>query len=180
LQTESYEDKEYVPAEDTFFLADFLETQKGKNALDLGTGSGYLGKILSRNFSLVVGTDISFDVLNHQNSKLSNLVCCNGADAICGKFDLIACNFPYLPSETISDRTVDGGHEGVEIPMKIIDSAIRCVKDHGKFIFLTSSLAKPQKLISYMNNHGFSTRIVGCKKLFFEEIILVEAIKKSK
>jgi release factor glutamine methyltransferase len=78
---------EYEPAEDTFFMAEFLEKEKGKSALDVGSGSGYLTKLLSQSFSFVVGTDINFPVLKNQTYKTNNIICCNGADAINYKFD---------------------------------------------------------------------------------------------
>ena len=67
-----------------------IENEKGNYALDIGSGSGYLTKLLSENFSLVVGTDINCDVLQHQSSyKTQNLICCNGSDALNVKFDLL-------------------------------------------------------------------------------------------
>jgi release factor glutamine methyltransferase len=44
-------------------------------------------------------------------------------------------------------------------------------------IFLTSSLANYTKLIKLTESLGFKVKIVATKKLFFEELILVEAIK---
>ena len=40
-------------------MADNIENEKGDFALDIGSGSGYLTKLLSENFSFVVGTDIN-------------------------------------------------------------------------------------------------------------------------
>ncbi len=84
---------------------------------------------------------------------------------------------PYLPSEKISDQTVDGGKDGLEVPLKIIVSAKKCIKKGGKFLFLTSSLANYQELIKKTKLLGFNVRILAKKKLFFEELILVEAIR---
>ena len=167
--------EQYKPAEDTFFIADHLEDESGECALDIGTGTGYLAKTLSSNFSFVVSTDIDFDSLNSQNPKSPNRICCNGADAVRCQFDLIVCNMPYLPSEKISDQTVDGGLEGLEIPLKIFKSAIMCIKKDGKILFLTSSLANYIKLLNKIKTLGFKTKIVNRKKLFFEELLLVEA-----
>ncbi len=115
LSTESYK-----PAEDTFFLEDHIKNEKGNSALDIGSGSGYLTRVLSKSFSTVVGTDVNFDALKTQSSKISILVCCNASDALLMKFDLIVCNMPYLASYEILDIATDGGPEGVVIPMKII------------------------------------------------------------
>ena len=117
--------EEYEPAEDTFFLADHIEQEKGKFALDVGSGSGYLTELLSKNFSFVIGTDINFSVLKNQTYKTNNLICCNASDALNQKFDLIICNLPYLATEEILDISTDGGLEGFEIPKKIFDSVFK-------------------------------------------------------
>ncbi len=177
LQNKLSESEMYTPAEDTFFFADSLQKEHGENALDVGTGSGYLAKILSNNFSFVVASDIDFNSLKSQNPKIKNCICCNGADPIQCEFDLVICNLPYLPSEKISDRTTDGGKEGLEIPIKIINSVFSCVKKQGKFLFLTSTLANYKKLIEKTKLLGFDVKILSRKKLFFEELLLIEARK---
>ena len=175
MQKKFSNNEPYAPAEDTYFLEDNLVNEKGKNALDIGTGSGYLTRTLSKNFSQVIGTDIDFDSLINQNKKIKNRICCDAADALNCKFDLIVCNMPYLQSDEISDRRVDGGKEGVEVPLKIIKSAVKCLNDSGKMLFVTSSLANYEKLIDESQKLGLDLKIVDKKKLFFEELIIVEA-----
>ncbi len=176
MQTKFLKNEEYPPSEDTFFIANNIENEKGEHALDIGSGSGYLTKLLSKNFSLVVGTDINCKVLQHQTSyKTKNLICCNGSDALQIKFDFIVCNLPYLATDKILDIATDGGAEGFEIPKKIFDSMCQNIKENGKFIFVTSSLSNYQKLIDYIQKLGLKPRIIAKKKLFFEELILVEA-----
>ncbi len=177
MQNELIKSEQYAPAEDTFFLADYLKNETGKTALDIGTGTGYLAKILLEKFSNVVAIDIDFTSLQQQNPKIPNRICCNLLDPIRCEFDLVVCNMPYLPSEKISDQTVDGGKDGLEIPLKIIVSAKKCIKKGGKFLFLTSSLANYQELIKKTKLLGFKVRILAKKKLFFEELILVEALR---
>lgn len=177
MQNKSIKNDEYSPAEDTFFIAENIENEKGNSALDVGSGSGYLTKLLSKNFSLVIGTDINFPVLKNQTYKTENLVCCNGADALNCDFDLVVCNLPYLATDEILDVATDGGAEGFEIPKKILDSVSNKIKPSGKFIFVTSSLSNYQKLIDYTQNLGLKSQIIAKKKLFFEELILVESKK---
>ena len=167
----------YPPSEDTFFLADYIKNEKGESALDVGTGSGYLAALLEKSFSLVVGTDLSFNVLKKQEYFTTNNVCCNGADALNQQFDLIICNMPYLNTDEILDIRTDGGKDGLEVPMRIIGSAKSRIKPGGKFIYVTSSLSNFKKLISYTELDGFNVSILAKKKLFFEELILVEAVK---
>ena len=125
MQIKSLKNEEYPPSEDTFFITENIENEKGDFALDIGSGSGYLTKLLSENFSFVVGTDINYKVLKHQTYKTKNLICCNASDALKIKFDLIVCNLPYLATDEILDIATDGGSEGIEIPLKIIKSAIQ-------------------------------------------------------
>lgn len=167
----------YVPAEDTFFLAEHIKNEKGRMALEIGTGSGYLARILEENFEVVVATDVEFASLKGQTYRSQNTVCCDGASALGAKFDLVVCNLPYLPSDKIVDKAVDGGPEGLVIPYKIIESASVCVKPGGRILYLTSSLANYEKLASSTELLGFSPRILAKKKLFFEELILVGATK---
>ncbi len=177
MQTKYLKNEEYPPSEDTFFIAKNIENEKGYYALDIGSGSGYLTKLLSKNFSFVVGTDINYIVLQNQTFyKTQNLICCNGSDALKIKFDFIVCNLPYLATEKIMDIATDGGAEGFEIPKKIFDSAYKNLKENGKFVFVTSSLSNYQKLIEYAQKLGMKTKIISRKKLFFEELILVEAV----
>ncbi len=167
----------YPPSEDTFFLADYIKNEKGESALDIGTGSGYLASILEKSFSIVVGTDLVFNVLKKQEYFTTNNVCCNGADALNYKFDLVICNMPYLNTDEVSDVRTDGGKDGLEIPIKIIDSAKSRIKPGGKFIYVTSSLSDFKKLISHTKLEGFNVSIIAKKKLFFEELILVECVR---
>ena len=167
----------YPPSEDTFFLADYIKNEKGESALDIGTGSGYLAALLEKSFSLVVGTDLSFNVLKKHEYFTINNVCCNGADALNQQFDLVICNMPYLNTDEVSDVRTDGGKDGLEIPIKIIDSAKSQIKPGGKFIYVTSSLSDFKKLISYTKLEGFNVSIIAKKKLFFEELILVECVR---
>ena len=174
LQKRLAESNTYQPAEDTFFLADHIEDEKGKTALDIGTGTGFLAKILSGSFDLVIGTDLNINSLRQQAAPIRNRICCNAADVFSKKFDLIICNLPYLATDEIIDIATDGGTEGFEIPSQIIKSALPCLNKSGKFIFVTSSLSNYQKLIDMVNSEGFRARILARKKLFFEDLILVQ------
>jgi len=179
LQKKLLKNDEYTPAEDTYFLADHIKNEKGNSALDIGIGSGYLTKLLQESFSFVVGTDINYNVLKDQTYKTQNIVCCSGAEALSHQFDLIICNLPYLATDEILDVATDGGKEGLEIPAKIIRTVYFCLKPGRKFLFVTSSLSNYEKLIEFTKQQGFDVKILAKKKLFFEELIIIEAIKIS-
>ncbi len=170
-------DEYYKPAEDTLFLADNIQNEKGSTALDIGTGSGLLAKVLSENFSFVVSTDINFNALKKAHEIVENCICCNAADTLNCNFDLVVCNLPYLPSEEIDDCAVDGMTEGLGVATNIIQSASKTIRQNGKLVYLTSTLAHYQELVRRTENLGFSVKILARKKLFFEELVLVECVK---
>ena len=167
----------YLPAEDSVFFADYIRNEKGEYSLDIGTGSGYLAQVLSSNFELVVATDVNFEAIRKAHSVVENCVCCNAADALRVQFDLIVCNMPYLPSTEIVDPAVDGLDDGVLVPLQIIKSTKDLIKKGGKMFFLTSSLANYNKLLEQTELLGFDAKVVAKKKIFFEELIIVEAKK---
>ena len=170
-------DEGYQPAEDTFFLDDHIKDERGMAALDIGCGSGYLTRRLEEAFELVVGTDISHTILRNRTYAAENVLCCNGADALICQFDLVVCNMPYLDTDNVLDATTDGGPGGLKIPMRIIYSAVPRIRPGGRFLFITSSLADFEGLITYARTLGLDVRIAARKRLFFEELILVEARK---
>ncbi|HEX5358389.1 MAG TPA: HemK2/MTQ2 family protein methyltransferase [Candidatus Nitrosotalea sp.] len=169
----------YIPAEDSIFFADYLKDKKGRSALDIGTGSGILANVLSKNFSLVVATDVNISALVKAHETLDNCICCNAADTLHTRFDLVVCNLPYLPSDELLDPAVDGLHDGTEIPSIIIKSASSRIEKNGKMVFLTSSLAKYDTLVQLAESLGFHVTIVAKKKLFYEELIIIECTKNQ-
>lgn len=156
-----------------------MRGESGASALDIGTGSGYLAKALGRSFDTVVATEISFDVLRHQTYPVPNRICCSGADALHSEFDLVVCNLPYLATDGIVDAATDGGSGGLEVPKKIIDSAVRHIRKGGKMLYVTSSLSDYEALISHTASHGLTVRVLARKRLFFEDIIVVQANSKA-
>ena len=178
MQKESHNNY-YIPAEDSIFFADYLKDKKGRSALDIGTGSGILANILSTNFSLVVATDVNISALVKAHDTLDNCICCNAADALHARFDLVVCNLPYLPSDELLDPAVDGLHDGTVIPSMIIKSASSRIEKNGKMVFLTSSLAKYETLVQLAESLGFHVTIVAKKKLFYEELIIIECTKNQ-
>ncbi len=175
---------EYPPSEDTFFLADYINCLPcGKMALDVGSGSGYITKMLYKTFDIVVGTDINFNVLKNQSYtyRTENLVCCSGSDAIYAKFDLIVCNPPYLATDKITYLATDGGLDGLVVPSIILDSVSYNVANGGRFVFISTILSDYKGLMQHALDAGFDdAHIVSRKKLFFEELLLIECTMNNR
>ena len=166
---------EYEPAEDTFLLDDHVRGRSGRRALDIGSGSGYVTRSLEESFGTVVGTDISHAVLRGQTYRGANRVCCDGADALSGLFDLVVCNLPYLATDGIDDVSTDGGPRGTLVPLRIIRSAAPRVAPGGALLFVTSSLSCYDALIAEAGRLGLVAGVLARKRLFFEELVVVEA-----
>jgi release factor glutamine methyltransferase len=92
------------------------------------------------------------------------------------KFDLIICNLPYLATDEIIDVATDGGKDGLELPIEIISSALNHISNNGKFLFVTSSLSDYIGLMHFVQSKNYSAKIISKKKLFFEELIIVQVM----
>jgi release factor glutamine methyltransferase len=146
------------PRPDTECLVDLvLKHCKGRedealSLLDVGTGTGAIAISLLANLpnARAVATDISFGALEmcgrnaEINGVLSRLTCVqsNWFDAVEGRFDVIASNPPYIPSEIISClprevqdfdpvRALDGGADGLDAYRALADGAAAHLAENG-------------------------------------------------
>ena len=144
----------YLPSDDSIFLSDTVSLYHGRVALEVGTSSGIILKELSKNFRIVIGTDIDFDSLKRAQSVLRNdrLICCDAASALHDiSFDLIVTNPPYLPNNPNHvDKTVDGGPTGIEVSIHILESVLDKLSEKGKILMVVSSLSEKKKLENFI------------------------------
>ncbi|MDI6643828.1 MAG: class I SAM-dependent methyltransferase [Methanobacteriaceae archaeon] len=183
----------YIPAEDTFLLADNLIIRTGDKVLEIGTGTGLVAIYASKIAKDVVATDINPWAVKcaKDNVELNQI---HNVKVRCGnlffplknqKFDLILFNTPYLPTEEYEkidddlNAAWDGGADG----RKIIDLFLENVKDHlkedGRVQLVQSSLSNVEKTVNKLEDKGFETVITASKKLFFEEIIVITGYMKK-
>lgn len=87
---------------------------------------------------------------------------------VSGRFDVVLFNPPYLASNTIEDRTVDGGEMGVMIVTRFLDGLEKYLSKDGIALLLLSSQNVPAALIS--RQHVFEASVVARRPLFFEEL----------
>lgn len=160
----------YLPSDDSIFLANIVSRYHGILALEIGTSSGTILRELSKNFRVVVGTDIDFYSLKHMlmMSRNESVICCDAASALHNvKFDLIVSNPPYLPSnKNHVDKSVDGGPTGIEVSIHFLTSALDKLTGDGKILFLFSNLSDTCKLDRFIaKNNLVMKKIV--KKIYF-------------
>ena len=188
----------YSPAEDSYLLEECIlkENLSGKKCLDIGTGSGVQGiAMLKCGAKELVSVDINAVALKQskknilgyiKNStkertqfpghvgsvikfKKSNLFSSLKKD----KFDFIAFNPPYVPSDEIKWVDLDGGEYGRETIDKFLSSFPAHLNKNGVLLLLVSSLNKPSEIKKKLIELGFGVKVVGRRKLFFEELLVL-------
>lgn len=173
------EAKRYLPAEDTFLLGDALKDFSGESCLEIGFGSGVVLARTAERFKLAVGTDIiGLSEARKAKAPRVELVLTDGASGFRDRvFDLVFFNPPYLPSENVEDRAVDGGRGGVEVPILFLKHALRVMKADGTMVALLSDGGDLDSFASYCSSQGLKIEEIARKKLFYESLV-VFAIKR--
>ena len=185
------DDNVYVPAEDSYLLADNLEIESGQSVLEIGTGSGIVAMYASRLTDKITVTDINFDAcqLAEKNFKDN---CIENIEILFGnlfepvknrKFDVILFNTPYLPTEDdeVIDDTINYAFDGGLNGRKVIDMFLNEVGNHlndgGIVQMIQSSLSGNQETLDRFDELGFIAEIKASEHFFFEDITLINAYK---
>ncbi len=185
------DDNVYVPAEDSYLLADNLEIKKGQSVLEIGTGSGIVAMYASRLTDDITVTDINFDACELARKNFTE----NGIENIeilwgnlfevveNRKFDVILFNTPYLPTEDdeVLDNTINYAFDGGLNGRKVIDLFLNEVGNHlndgGIVQMIQSSLSGNDETLARLDELGFIAEIAASEHFFFEDITLINAYK---
>ena len=185
------DDNVYVPAEDSYLLADNLEIKKGQSVLEIGTGSGIVAMYASRLTDDITVTDINFDACELARKNFTE----NGIENIeilwgnlfevveNKKFDVILFNTPYLPTEDdeVLDNTINYAFDGGLNGRKVIDLFLNEVGNHlndgGIVQLIQSSLSGNDETLARLDEMGFIAEIAASEHFFFEDITLINAYK---
>lgn len=181
----------YDPAEDSFLFAENLDVGKNERVLDIGTGSGILAIVASRQASEVLAVDLNPYAIHcaNQNAKLNKVsgkILFIRSDLLSSirpavKFDLILFNAPYVPSE---ENELDswlgyswyGGITGRQVMDRFISQAPKYLQKSGKILFMQSTLTSVDETIEKFANYGLKAKIIATQSLaFFEKLILIRA-----
>jgi len=185
------DDNVYIPAEDSYLLADNLEIKEGQSVLEIGTGSGIVAMYASRLTDKITVTDINFDAceLARKNFKANNI---KNIEILFGnlfevvknrKFDVILFNTPYLPTEdddVIDDNinyAFDGGLNGRKVIDLFLNEVGNHLNDAGIVQIIQSSLSGNEETLKKFDEMGFIAEIKASEHFFFEDITLINAYK---
>jgi release factor glutamine methyltransferase len=157
-----------------------IQHYTGNACVEIGIGYGSNLLELREKFDLAIGTDLmitdGFGRLRGSNVELflaDSLNCFRR-----GIFDLVVINPPYLPSEEIVDRAVDGGNGGFEVASHFLDEADRVLAYEGRILILLSSETSFSDFATYCRKKELSFEPIRSKSLFFEQLTVYE-IKKN-
>ena len=181
----------YIPAEDSYLLAENLEIKNGQSVLEIGTGTGIVAMYASKLTDKVTATDINFDAITlaESNFKANNI---DNIELLFGnlfepvknrKFDVILFNTPYLPTEEgdVIDSNLNYAFDGGLNGRKVIDLFLNEVKNHlndgGIVQMIQSSLSGNDETLSKLDELGFIAEIAASEHFFFEDITLINAYK---
>jgi len=182
----------YGPREDSFLLASAVKKFARGRVLDIGTGSGIAGIAAAKHKGVkeVVCADISEKALGaaRANAKMNGVakkIKFTKSDlfsTVRGKFDTIAFNPPYLPTEPGEKRfadshTWDGGKTGRRIIDRFLAQFPAHLAPGGTLLFLSSSLSGDGKTLRALKRMGFAAKTVSSESFFFEKISVVKAEK---
>ncbi len=176
----------YPVLEDTLLLCRAVldELRPGDRVLEIGTGSGYICASLPEGH-FVVGTDISPHAVREAARRGVVVVRADLFAGICGSFDLVVCNPPYLPtdaSERLDDwleRALDGGADGRELIDRFIEGVGDVLAPGGRVLLLVSSLTGISQVRRKFKREGFWTRIIARSRLEGEELVVIRAEKRK-
>ena len=169
-------DHVYSPSDDTFLMIDALSTLplRDKEALDMGTGSGVLGLVCAQMGAHVTVTDTEDSALENAKAaahKLNLTVKATKSDIfsnVTERFDIVLFNPPYLPSDEVRDRAVDGGTEGSQVMNRFLKELPLHLKKDGFALLLVSTLNQPRTIID--SHPELLFKGVTTRSLFFEEL----------
>jgi methylase of polypeptide subunit release factors len=129
-------------------------------------------------FVEVTGTDVR-RTDGFKAARGSNLVLSDSGSCFRDRtFDFILLNPPYVPSDDITDRAVDGGKDGLEVAEKFLIEASRLINESGKILILLSSLNPIERFAKFCEERNLRFEILETLSLFFERLYVFQVQKK--
>jgi release factor glutamine methyltransferase len=178
-------DQVYSPAEDSFLLlrAALQEVRPTDRVLEVGTGSGYVAAGLSGRAAAVVATDINPHAVECARARGVAAVRTDLFSGLCGPFDLVLFNPPYLPTapeERIDDwleYALDGGPTGRVVIERFVADVGRVLSPFGRVLLLVSSLTGLDEVRELFARQGFVSFVVDKETIEDETLFVLRAMR---
>jgi release factor glutamine methyltransferase len=169
------------------FLATYLNEcdLNGKRVLEIGSGSGLLSLVAARRGAAVTAVDINAQavectILNAMRNHLDGAIRVIHSDLFDqvpkgAVFDYIIWNPPYYAKEPTDDasRAWYAG-EGYSVIARFASSAGRSICANGRMIFVLSSEADVDAIVSQCVRNHFTATKVRSRSKFFETLMIYE------
>jgi release factor glutamine methyltransferase len=178
-------DEVYDPGEDSYLLleAALKEARPGDKVLEVGTGSGVISMFVKDVAASVVATDINPYAC--KNARLNGIEVARADlyNGICGRFDLVIFNPPYLPTseeerlKSWLDRAFDGGPTGRDEIARLLEHADRILAPGGRILTVISTLTGVGEIMKMFAGRGFRSREVASEKVPFEKLLVLKFTK---
>jgi release factor glutamine methyltransferase len=178
-------DEVYDPGEDSYLLleAALKEARPGDKVLEVGTGSGVISMFVKDVAASVVATDINPYAC--KNARLNGIEVARADlyNGICGRFDLVIFNPPYLPTseeerlKSWLDRAFDGGPTGRDEIARLLEHADRILAPGGRILTVISTLTGVGEIMKMFAGRGFRSREVASEKVPFERLLVLKFTK---
>lgn len=173
----------YRPSEDSRLLLEAVAVPDGARFLEVGTGAGLVALHAARR-ARAVATDANREAValacaNARRNRLDlEVLWTNLASGLRGPFDVVAFNPPYLAGKPVDalDRSWAGGYEGSEISLRFLADLPRILAPSGRAFLLLSAAnaaARAQAVAA------FRARVVARRRLFFEELEILELTRRG-
>jgi release factor glutamine methyltransferase len=177
----------YPVREDTHLLLEAAgeEIRPSDRVLEVGVGSGYIAHQLQGRAAWIVATDINPHAVRKAKEEGIDVLRTNLMAGICGSFDLVLFNPPYLPTrpeERIEDwleYALDGGPSGREVIARFAEQVVSILAVQGRILLLISSLTGQKEVERIFTHQGMVGSIV--KETFIEgEMLFVYRFCRNK
>jgi len=180
-----YHEQVYQPEEDTLLLYEtaMREINPDERIIEIGTGSGFIASRIRERSDHVIATDINPHAC--KSAKKGGGVEVIRTDlfsGICGTFDLVLFNPPYLPTkreEKLDDwleYALDGGEDGRDTIRRFAEQLNAVLSKTGRCLILISSLTGTDEVREIFSKQGFLSYIVAEKIVEDEKLFVLRII----
>jgi len=178
----------YFPAEDTYLLikAARAEVQPTDRVLEIGTGSGAVAKSMAEITPSVLAVEINPHAAKYAHEE-NDIEVIRGDlfDPICGEFDLILFNAPYLPTDPAErfddwlEYALDGGPSGREVVERFLREAPSRLATFGRILLLISSLTGIDEVLKICHAEGLIALVTAEERQEDGETLYVLRISRD-